>query len=143
MKTFKQYIIEEPLPSITKIAQSVGGKTGNDEDSDGGYWAYSGRCHEYRKKFKEELKNNGYKVVEYDHPNANKPGHIVEWDSEYYGLNGNPPSKHKKMFLHGHNNHNWLQVTDHKGVTKHYDSMNPEGVKKPHQLKFFKDIIQR
>jgi len=138
MKSFKEYVTEGKLPSITKIAQSVGGKIGTGEDNDGSYWAYSGRCHEYRKKFKDALKDKGYKVVPHDHPNANKPGHVVEWDSEYYGLNGNPPEIHKDMFLHGHNNHYWLQVGK-----KHYDSMNPEGVENPHQLNFFKDKLEQ
>jgi len=141
MKSFKQHLQESKVPSIKKIAQSLGGKTGEGEDCDGGYWAHGGRCQEFRKSLKEKLKDHGYKVVPHDHPDARKPGHIVEWDSEYHGLHGNPPEKHKKMFLHGHNNHNWLQVTDHNG-TRHYDSMNPEGVKHPHQFKFFKDVVK-
>lgn len=109
-------------PTVIQIAKINGAKKGKD---DGGYWAYAGRCYEFRDQLHHNMKEAGYKNIEkQDSQNWARHGHGNDTDFN-------------EILWHGDNNHAWIE---HEG--KHYDSMNPEGVEHPSKLNFFKGILK-
>jgi hypothetical protein len=113
-KTFKS----KTRPSVTELAKAWGGAKGKD---DGRYWAGAGRCFEFADQLHHNMKEVGYK------------GHRVMTSKEW-ARKGTGNTKRFTEHLHDENDssHAWIM---HDG--KHYDSMNPEGVDHPSQLKFY------
>lgn len=89
------------------------------------YFAYAGRCYEFKDQMMNGMKQFGYKGMK-------------GMDSETWAdRKGN--DKHIRNILRSYNFHHvWVYYNG-----KHYDSMNPEGVNHPSEMKFFKHAHQQ
>lgn len=115
---YNKEIKSDSRPTPTQLAQSRGGAKGDD---DGHYWAGAGRCFEFADQLHHNMKEVGYK------------GHKVMTSKEW-ARKGTGNSEDFTEHLHDEmeSSHAWVMYNG-----KHYDSMNPEGVDHPSQLKFY------